>query len=49
MGKDKFCNGDDFNACFAKMLRDIIKKCGIEEEVHVIGNILIDFGLTKYL
>lgn len=43
-------DGDDFNACFSLLLKDLLKKSGVEQHLRgSVANIVSNAGLDQFL
>lgn len=49
MQQDRPVDGDDFNACFAKLIKELFDSIGKTQQITVIGTIASSAALGKYL
>lgn len=47
--EDKLIDGDDFNACFARLIKSLFDSMGKSQEITVVGTIASSTALGKYL
>lgn len=47
--EQELIDGDDFNACFGRLIRQLFDSMGKQQEITVVGTIASSAALGKYL